>query len=76
MTLPVIHLLAKGDAACRRPAAQGVAERHVSREDWRELRAMLTHARSIDYAQRLRASSWTAPSGLSTRSPPARPVTR
>ena len=53
MTLPVIHLLAKGDARADALLRNAVAERHVSREDWRELRAMLTHARSIDYAQRL-----------------------
>jgi octaprenyl-diphosphate synthase len=53
MTLPVIHLLAKGDARADALLRKAVADRHVSRDDWRDLRAMLAHARSIDYAQRL-----------------------
>ena len=54
MTLPVIHLLARGGAARRGadPAAW-CAARQASRDEWRELRALLAQARSIDYAQRV-----------------------
>ena len=55
MTLPVIHLLARGDA---RPAAlvrKAVVERTLSMEEWREIRALLVQARSIEYAQRAAA---------------------
>src|SRR5499427_5161979 len=38
MTLPVIHLLAKGDARAGALLRKVVADRQVSREDWRELR--------------------------------------
>ena len=56
MTLPVIHLLASGDA----PRAEVlirkiVKERTASIEEWRELRALLAQHRSIDYARRTAA---------------------
>jgi octaprenyl-diphosphate synthase len=53
MTLPVIHLLGRGEPAADALIRKVVAARHVSIEEWRELRAMLTQARSIDYAQRV-----------------------
>ena len=56
MTLPVIHLLARGDARRRRAHPQD--RRRAARatlEEWRELRALLAQARSIDYAQRAAA---------------------
>jgi octaprenyl-diphosphate synthase len=52
MTLPVIHLLQRGGD---RAAAliRGIVEaRAATIEEWRELRVLLTQARSIDYAQR------------------------
>jgi octaprenyl-diphosphate synthase len=55
MTLPVIHLLSRGDACASALIRRVVAERTVTVEDWRELRAMLAHARSIEYAQRAAA---------------------
>ena len=52
MTLPVIHLLARGDG---RADALDPQDRPTSRtsplDEWRELRALLAQARSIDYAQ-------------------------
>ena len=53
MTLPVIHLLGRGEPAADALIRKVVAARHASLEEWRELRAMLTQARSIDYAQRV-----------------------
>src|SRR5213079_2762056 len=53
MTLPVIHLLAKGDARSDALIRKIVAERLASLDDWRELRVLLTQARSTDYAQRI-----------------------
>ncbi len=53
MTLPVIHLLAKGDARADALMRKIVAERRASIEEWRELRTMLAQARSTDYAQRI-----------------------
>jgi octaprenyl-diphosphate synthase len=52
MTLPVIHLRARGDARADALLRQIVAARHATADEWRELTAMLTQARSIDYAQR------------------------
>ena len=53
MTLPVIHLLSRGDDRARRADSQGRRRaRSVTLEEWREIRALLAQARSIDYAQR------------------------
>ncbi len=53
MTLPVIHLLASGGARRRRARAHASSTRaRASLDEWRELRALLGQARSIDYAQR------------------------
>lgn len=53
MTLPVIHLRSRGDARAEALIRQIVSDRRATLEDWRELRSMLTHARSIDYAARV-----------------------
>jgi octaprenyl-diphosphate synthase len=55
MTLPVIHLLARGDARAATIIRRAVVERTLTIEEWRELRTLLVQARSIDYAQRAAA---------------------
>jgi octaprenyl-diphosphate synthase len=55
MTLPVIHLLSRGDARAAWLIRRIVGERSATLEEWRELRALLTQARSIEYAQRVAA---------------------
>jgi octaprenyl-diphosphate synthase len=50
MTLPVIHLLARSDADTAALIRKIVRERTVTVDEWRALRTMLTHSRSIDYA--------------------------
>src|SRR5215212_7429751 len=50
MTLPVIHLLARSDADTAALIRKIDSERNVTAEEWRDLRRMLTHSRSIDYA--------------------------
>jgi octaprenyl-diphosphate synthase len=50
LTLPVIHLLAQGDGHARPLVSKIVRERTATIDEWRELRALLTHTRSIDYA--------------------------
>ena len=51
MTLPVIHLLSCGDGRAAALVRKIVHEQNVTRDEWRELRALLAQARSIDYAQ-------------------------
>jgi octaprenyl-diphosphate synthase len=51
LTLPVIHLLSHGDGRGDALVRQIVREQDVTRDDWRELRALLAQTRSIDYAQ-------------------------
>ena len=51
LTLPVIHLLSKGDARARTLVHTIVRDGRATHEEWRELRAMLAQTRSIDYAQ-------------------------
>ncbi len=53
VTLPVIHLLARGDARASALIRHVVEKRHVEVEEWREIRSLLAQARSIDYAQRV-----------------------
>ena len=55
MTLPVIHLLASGDARAEVLIRKIVEERTPSIDAWRELRALLAQHRSIDYARRAAA---------------------
>jgi octaprenyl-diphosphate synthase len=50
LTLPVIHLLSRGNGRADALVRQIVREQNVARDDWRELRALLTQTRSIDYA--------------------------
>jgi octaprenyl-diphosphate synthase len=52
MTLPVIHLLAsepRADSLIRKI----VRQRDANLDEWREIRAMLTQSRSLDYALRV-----------------------
>ena len=51
MTLPVIHLLGRGDARAETLIRTIARDRSATAEEWRELRTLLAHARSIDYAQ-------------------------
>ena len=53
VTLPVIHLLSRGDARATALIREVVDKRHVEVEEWREIRALLAQSRSIDYAQRV-----------------------
>ena len=53
MTLPVIHLLASGEARAEVLIRKIVKERSASIDEWRELRNLLAQHRSIDYAQRV-----------------------
>ncbi len=52
ITLPLIHLLGRGDNRASELIRKVVAERTVSLEDWREIRSLLAQSRSLDYAQR------------------------
>jgi octaprenyl-diphosphate synthase len=51
LTLPVIHLLARGDARAQALVHTIVRGQHATIEEWRELRSLLSQSRSIDYAQ-------------------------
>ena len=53
MTLPVIHLYATGDVRAQALLRKVVDARDATIEEWREIRALLTQARSLDYAQGL-----------------------
>jgi octaprenyl-diphosphate synthase len=55
MTLPLIHLYAGSDERTRALLRRVVEARAVSAEEWREIRSLLTQARSLDYAQRAAA---------------------
>ncbi len=55
MTLPVIHLYARGDERTRALLRRVVEARAVSVDEWREIRSLLAQARSLDYAQRAAA---------------------
>ena len=50
LTLPVIHLLARGDGKADALVRAIMRDESATREEWREIRAMLSHFRSIDYA--------------------------
>ena len=50
LTLPVIRLLAQGDGHARLLVSKIVRERSATIDEWRQLRALLTQTRSIDYA--------------------------
>jgi octaprenyl-diphosphate synthase len=53
MTLPVIHLRARGDGAADALIRQIVGTRTATHEEWRELRGMLVQSRSIEYARHM-----------------------
>ena len=53
VTLPVIHLLARGDQRADELIRKVVADRTVTLEDWREIRSLLAQARSTEYARRI-----------------------
>jgi octaprenyl-diphosphate synthase len=52
MTLPVIHLLSRGDGHADTLIRKVVRERSATLDEWRQLRALLAQTRSIDYAHR------------------------
>ncbi|MBI4886656.1 MAG: polyprenyl synthetase family protein [Acidobacteria bacterium] len=52
VTLPVIHLLARGDSRAQALVRSVVRTREASRDQWLELCALLAQARSIDHARR------------------------
>jgi octaprenyl-diphosphate synthase len=51
LTLPVIHLLSRGDARAKALVETIVRQEQATLEQWRELRLLLAQNRSIDYAQ-------------------------
>lgn len=55
ITLPVIHLLGRGESRADMLVQTIVTERDATLEQWRELRALLVQARSIEYARRVAA---------------------
>jgi octaprenyl-diphosphate synthase len=55
VTLPVIHLLSRGDAHASTLIRKVVGERNVTIEEWREIRGLLAQSRSTEYAQRIAA---------------------
>ena len=55
VTLPVIHLLSRGDAPASTLIRRVVAERNVTIEEWREIRRLLAQSRSTEYARRIAA---------------------
>ena len=56
MTLPVIHLYAGGEERAQTLLRRVVDARSVSADEWREIRSLLTQARSLEYAQRAAAA--------------------
>jgi octaprenyl-diphosphate synthase len=55
MTLPLIHLLRRGDSRADALVREAVATGSVTRDAWQEIRALLVQSRSIEYAQRVAA---------------------
>jgi octaprenyl-diphosphate synthase len=53
VTLPVIHLLSRGEVRADALIRKVVADRNVTIEEWREIRALLAQSRSTDYARRI-----------------------
>jgi octaprenyl-diphosphate synthase len=51
MTLPLIHLYARGDARAQALIRKVIDARNVTVEEWRDIRALLAQSRSLDYAQ-------------------------
>jgi octaprenyl-diphosphate synthase len=50
MTLPVIHLLARGDGAAGMLIRRIVGQSAATQDEWRQLRGLMAQTRSIDYA--------------------------
>jgi octaprenyl-diphosphate synthase len=55
MTLPVIHLLGRGDARADSLIRKVARERDASIDEWHEIRTMLAQWRSLEYAGRVAA---------------------
>jgi len=53
VTLPIIHLLSRGDARADALIRKVVADRSVTIEEWRDIRGLLAQSRSTDYARRI-----------------------
>jgi octaprenyl-diphosphate synthase len=53
VTLPVIHLLSRGEARADALIRKVVTERNVTIEEWREIRSLLVQSRSAEYARRI-----------------------
>jgi octaprenyl-diphosphate synthase len=53
VTLPVIHLLSRGDARADALVRKVVEARAATLDEWREIRTLLVQSRSIEYAQRM-----------------------
>jgi octaprenyl-diphosphate synthase len=53
VTLPVIHLLSRGDGRADALVRKVVEARAATLDEWREIRALLVQSRSIEYAQRM-----------------------
>ena len=52
MTLPLIHLYARGDARAQALIRKVIDTRSITLDEWRDVRRLLTQSRSLDYAQR------------------------
>ncbi len=71
MTLPVIHLLARGDGQADALIRKIVHERSATLDESRQLRTLMAHTRSIDYAlstasdfvERAKRALWAFPPG-------------
>jgi len=53
LTLPVIHMRDRGGPRAAALLRKVVEAREVSRDEWHEIRALLTQTRSIEYASRV-----------------------
>jgi octaprenyl-diphosphate synthase len=71
MTLPVIHLLARGDGQADALIRKIVRDRNATLDEWRQLRTLLAHTRSIDdahstaveFVERAKRALWAFPPG-------------
>jgi octaprenyl-diphosphate synthase len=53
MTLPVIHMRARGGLRAEALLRKVIDAREVTSDEWREIRALLAQTRSIEYARRI-----------------------
>ena len=51
MTLPLIHLHSRGDARAQALIRKVIDARHVTVDEWRDIRSMLAQSRSLEYAR-------------------------